>query len=546
MLRLATSLLITTLVTCAITPALAQRACAGPQVLRGGWSISFAAPCTDHNGRLAAGSQVIHLVSHKGRLYAANGYWKDDRNVWYGGPNANTGWGQVLALAGPSEPWTVDLELGPQHLRTELLKSLTFTQDSAGRLLPAPETFLIAATYDVPSARGVSLFVRDDQIGGWTASKIVAGNTGKKGEDNSVRAAAVHRDRVTGRERLFLSIGVLGVYTASYDPAKRGRFAWSREPEFGPTRTRTLSLVEADGSLFASEGTRIFQRIDGQSPRWVTVADLSREADSSTSRATFQSIGGIRGLSAIAGPVPGRQSLIFVWTAGRTSRACVFRLDPLPDGSWSRERETCFADLIGQHLDGAPIGYALGAYSEIMPLSDPATGAPLHLVGLEAFIVDTGAGRALQPLTARNQRTSKGGFYAGAMYGLRDASGHWRIAEIDGALVEQREAAPTRAARGFEPADRLGAAGQHDIAKGEEQRRDGAEPQPEQQADAQLAGKGGGDAHQRQRQPGGPAGRHPFQVPRPRPLQPQQGGGGQQQSFGARGQAGDRQARVHG
>jgi hypothetical protein len=298
--------------------------------------------------------------------------------------------------------------------------------------LPVPETFLIAAAYDVPSARGVSLFVRDDRSGSWTASKIIAGNTGKTGEDNSVRAAAVHRDRVTGREMLFLSVGVLGIYTATYDPAERGRFAWSREPELGPTRTRTLSLVEADGSLFASEGTRIFQRIDGASPRWVTVADLSDEADSSWSRASFQSSGGIRGLSAITGPVPGRQSLIFAWISSRTSRGCVIRLDPQADGSWRREREACLADLVGQRLDGAPIGFVLAAYSAFMPLSDPATGKSLHLVGLEAFIASSGAGGPLQALTASNQRTPNGGFYAGAMYGLRDPSGHWRVAEANG------------------------------------------------------------------------------------------------------------------
>src|SRR5262249_17504455 len=160
------------------------------------------------------------------------------------------------------------------------------------------------------------------------------------------------------------------IYSASYDPAERGRFAWSSAPELGPTRTRTLALVEANGSLFASEGTRIFQRIDGASPHWGTAADLSGEADSSTSRAAFQSMGGIRGLSAIAGPVPGKQSLIFVWTSGRTTRACVFRLDPQTDGSWRRERETCIADLAGQYLDGAPIGSALAAYSQFMPLTE--------------------------------------------------------------------------------------------------------------------------------------------------------------------------------
>ena len=82
----------------ATTAAAQSRPCGPPQAARDGWSASFLAGCTDRNGRFAGGSQVIHLVPHKGRLYAANGYWKDGRNVWYGGTNAGTGWSQVLAL----------------------------------------------------------------------------------------------------------------------------------------------------------------------------------------------------------------------------------------------------------------------------------------------------------------------------------------------------------------------------------------------------------------------------------------------------------------
>jgi hypothetical protein len=99
------------------------RACQPPQAMREGWKTSFVASCTDRNGKVAGGSQIIHLVTHKGKLYAANGYWKDARNIWYGGSDPNAGWGQVLQLSGPNEPWVVDLDLGPRHLRTELLKT---------------------------------------------------------------------------------------------------------------------------------------------------------------------------------------------------------------------------------------------------------------------------------------------------------------------------------------------------------------------------------------------------------------------------------------
>jgi hypothetical protein len=403
------------------------RICQPPQAAYDGWTASFVAGCMDRSGRFAGGSQIMHLVPHKGSLYAANGYWLDNHNVWYGGTSQNIGWGQVLRLAAPSEPWSIDFELGPRYLRTELLKSVTVTQDSNGRPLPAPETMLIAAAYDGTGTSGVSLFVRNDQTGAWSRSRIINGNTGRNGEDNSVRAASVYRDRVTGREQLFVSVGVLGLYTGQYDASQR-TFAWSSAPEFGPTPTRTLAIVEANDSLFFAAGAQIFRRVDGASPRWLPVVDLSGDVDAATGRAMFQSIGGIRGLSAIQGPVAGKQSLIFVWNRGSNSQGCIFRLDPKPDGSYTRVLETCLSELISQHLDGARVLYAFGAYSAFTPLTDPATGAPSHLIGLETFL----SGAASKPLTAHNQRTIYGGAYAGALYAMRDARAHWRIGDVNG------------------------------------------------------------------------------------------------------------------
>lgn len=411
-----------------------SRACQTPQAAREGWTASFVAGCYDRSGRFAGGSQVIHLVPHKGVLYAASGYWKDRRNVWYGGKDPSIGWAQVLRLSGPDAPWTVDFELGPQHLRTELLKSVTFTLDRNGRALPAPDTLLIASTYGGNGSPGVSVFVRNDERGTWSTSRVINGDTGKRGEDNSVRAALVYRDRVTGLESLFLSVGVLGLYAGHYDPSLPGKIGWAPAPEPGTAGgTRILSIVEANGSLFFSDGTRILRRIDGPSPRYAVVADLSGEASSDTDRALFQSIGGIRGLSAIDGPVPGRQSLIFMWHPGkRSSRGCIVRLDSQPDGSYARVAEDCLAQEIGKHIGGAPIGYVAGAYNNFMPLRDPRSGELLHVVGLEAFISATAEGRRLEPLTAHNMRSDKGGFYAGAMYGLRDARGGWRVGEVNG------------------------------------------------------------------------------------------------------------------
>lgn len=418
----------------AATAARAQtRSCQPPQTVREGWSTSFAAGCFDRNSKFAGGSQIMHLVPHKGALYAASGYWMDRHNILYGGNDPKAGWAQVLRLSGPNEPWVVDLELGPRNLRTELLKSVTFKLDGNGRPLPTPVELLFASTYDAGGSRGISFFVRDDERGTWIPGKIINGDTGDRhSEDNSVRAAAVHRDRVTGLESLFLSVGIRGIYAGRYDPSLPGRIAWERAPEPGTTtRTRILSIVEANDNLFFSDGTRILRRVDGPSPHYVQVADLSGEVPSGTDRAIFQSIGGIRGLSAIDGPVPGKQSLIFMWHPGpQSSMGCVVRLDPLSDGSYAHVQEACLAEQIRRHLDGAPVLYVAGAYNTFTPLRDPKSNEPVYVVGLEARILTDG-GR-FESLTAHNMRNAESGFYAGAMYALRDALGRWRVGEVDG------------------------------------------------------------------------------------------------------------------
>ncbi|MDB5887648.1 MAG: tRNA nucleotidyltransferase [Rhodocyclales bacterium] len=150
--------------------------------------------------------------------------------------------------------------------------------------MPAPESVLLAATFN-SGGSSIDVFTRDDDNGKWVTTPLIAGKTGVKSEDNSVRAAAVYRDRVTGQEQVFLSVGILGIFTGHYDPKFPGRIRWNRAPEVGTaTQTRILSIVEANDSLFFSEGTKIF-----------LVADLSNEVSSGTDHAKFQSIGGIRG-----------------------------------------------------------------------------------------------------------------------------------------------------------------------------------------------------------------------------------------------------------
>lgn len=387
-----------------------------------GWERSFGAACVDSAGTLAVSSELLHLVPHKGRLYAATGMWMDPRNPWYGGPKGGGEggkWAQILRLDGPRAGWQVDLEM-PQHLRAELLFSATFSLDGQGRPLAAPQTLLLAAAYLGSGNGGISLFTRDDAAGHgegrWERSQILPGPTGQKGEGNSVRAMRVHRDRVTGVERLFVSVGVLGVFSGVFDPAAPGKVRWDRKSETGMLPVRPLAIVEANGELYFSADKAVYRRVDGPAPRWERVLELS-----DLEKGTTQSpVGGIRGLTAIDAPSGGGQSLLFVWEPGARSRGCMIRLDPL--AGFARTQEACLDQLAGGYLDGIAVPFVLAGYNDFLRLPGGQ-----RLVGMEVWVGGTRF-RTVQG------KSAKGGFYAGALYAVREAPGRYRMGEVNGRI----------------------------------------------------------------------------------------------------------------
>lgn len=110
----------------------------------------------------------------------------------------------------------------------------------------------------------------------------------------------VYKDKVTGIEHLFITIGIWGIFSGVYDPAASGSIRWETVSELGLTTPRPLALIEANGSLLFSAGKRIYQRTDGPSPRWNMIVD---ESDLLTGIVVVNAAaGGIRGLTAIPAP----------------------------------------------------------------------------------------------------------------------------------------------------------------------------------------------------------------------------------------------------
>jgi poly(A) polymerase len=394
--------------------------CSRDEMIAPGWEQSYKAGYTDSTGHYAGGSEIMHLVGHKGKLYAAAGYWMDSRNIWYGGKDPNTGWGQILRLDKPGGQWEVDLEMGPQHLRPEILKSVTFTKDGKGKALKEPVNLLIASAYS-PRQGGteVNFFVRDDNSGKWEKSTIVS-STGESGENNSVRNINVYRDKVTGMERIFISIGLKGIFSGVYDPDAPGKIRWDKKSESDPVEIRPLAIIVANNSLLFSSGKLVYRRNDGETPTYAVAHDLKDVFPGKV----FQPVGGIRGLTAIPNPKGPGESLLFVFCEGNRTRGCVYRLDPDGRDGYTRTQEACLDSLMSDYLSGNPVYYLLAAYNDIFPVVNPSNKETVHLIGFESWI-----GGNRYPVRRTN---ADGGFYAGAMYAIRDRNGKYRLSEVNG------------------------------------------------------------------------------------------------------------------
>ena len=362
----------------------------------GGWKRSFQPALLDDSCTLAGGTEILHLVSHKARLYAANGYWMD--TVGY----ANIPWAQILVLDSPTGRWKVDLEMGPRHLRATALESVRFERDGHGTALPEPVDLLLAAsdynpTGRLPGNRVTSVWTRDDENDTWVKTTLQSGPSLRR----STRAFFVHRDQVTGVDRVFAAAGALGVYSGVYDPDLAGKIRWDKSPELGPVSIRPMSFAEANGRLYVSIGSRIYRRTDGLKPRWLKVYSNNTQE--------HWELGGIRGLTTIPSPGGQGESLLF----SHTNR--IIRLDP-KNGHRARV-ELWLGSFLGRSWGRSVTGGIIAAYNDMLPITNPLTGETVHIIGVQGRV---------------SSGTTFHGWYPGGSYILRDADGRYRLKEVDG------------------------------------------------------------------------------------------------------------------
>jgi len=364
-----------------------------------GWEQCFKAGMIDPStGKPIRGTEIVHLAAHKGRLYAGNGYWMDTRFP-------NIPWSQVLVLDSRDGTWKVDLALGPKHLRVTTLKSVTFTTDADGKALASPVNLLLAASDIHHDKRESNVWTRNDQNNTWVKTTLPAGHELRR----STRAFAIHRDQQTGVDRIFVAAGAPGIYSGVCDARRPGKIRWDKKAELGPVTFRPMSFVEASGRLYASAGVSVYRRTDGLAPRWEKVySDDTRE---------HWELGGIRGLTAVPSPKGVGESILF----SHTDR--IIRVDP--NDAYRATIELRIRPLLTKSWGADVKGSIIAAYTDMMPLKDPATGRTVHIMGVQGRIQRRKEGKQYRPDTY-------GGWYAGGSYLIREPDQSYRLKEVNG------------------------------------------------------------------------------------------------------------------
>ncbi len=385
-----------------------------------GWKESYSAGYLDKRGVFAGGSEIMHLVPHKGKVYAANGYWMDAR--WVIPPEGQRQSAQVLRLDSTDSSWQVDLDTGKsnghglEYMKGNVLRSVTFTRDGTGKTLAEPVNLLVmAAGSNFERGGAVSTWVRNDESETWTHSLVRHGSS-VGGIRWVPRDMETHTDKVTGVEKLFMSLGNPGIVAGTYDESRPGKIRWDRNLEFpflkgGSFRTRPLGITVANGSLFFSEGGTIYRRVDGKSPSYSKVLDFHEDTDTD--------VGGIRGLTTIKNPNGPGQSLLFLWAPGNRSECQVKRMDPDGSGQYKVHDEVKLIDLMSNTL-GAEVTYTLGAHNMMYPIIDKDNGKTVHLIGFQGNI-----------RTKKDLRWKGSALYAGAMYAVRREDQTYKVQEVN-------------------------------------------------------------------------------------------------------------------
>jgi hypothetical protein len=156
------------------------------------WTSVYPNGSVDTNGKTMYGIQMMFLVPHKGKLYAANGTQGETNTTLY--PKQ----AQVLVLDNRDGNWRVDVQFNDNQSRINQMQSLTFSTDVLGNVI-TPQNILLTAPSD--STKRFAVYSRNDNDGLWVrTANFVVPNT-----DNFMpRAMTLYRDPVTEIDNVYV------------------------------------------------------------------------------------------------------------------------------------------------------------------------------------------------------------------------------------------------------------------------------------------------------------------------------------------------------
>jgi hypothetical protein len=221
----------------------------------------------------------------------------------------------------------------------------------------------------------ITVQVRDDAQGIWMPS-FVASSQGVRSFE--VRHLAVHRDRVTGVDRVIAALTSGSVFSGGYDAGAPGRIRWNPEPDLSGRLARIMSCGSANGDAYlavditpdAPRNGGLFRRVDGPQPRWEWLGEWGH-------RVQHRGVAWLRGLAAIPDPQqPGRQLLL----ASREVDGVIEIINPQQNHEARVEFDLRkhFGGLVGAR-DGQRFT-TLFAYNEMTPAVHPDTGERVLLI----------------------------------------------------------------------------------------------------------------------------------------------------------------------
>lgn len=406
------------------------------------WRKSLNTGSRDSSGNLLGGTEIRSLVAFDGKLFAGNGYWTDrDINKQYL-PGA-----QVFVLdRSPAKGgvWRQDLHLeerGDQavgcdfphrrrNIAISVMKAVTFRTDGSGRSLDRPVSLLLAGVWD--RCPGMNVFVRSaSDRGTWTRSMVIPNSIGMG--NRHVRSFALHRDRVTGVDRVF--VGTSGkpgnprvIISGVYDPNSVGGIRWETKAE--PTNIhpglgdRVTSFAEANGKLYAAVCNKIYRRQDGVAPLWHRVYELPGGGCPTSRPGEW----GYRGLTTVKGG-PAYSQHLLVGMEGTFPNMRRF-VPSKPVGTF---KELDLVPFLKNGLKREHVNYAIPAYNNMAKITLPS-GRKALFIGIETMIY-------------RGAVNTWHGWQRGAWFIVRLQEGVYRLRHICDKSIPESQQRPMVATR---------------------------------------------------------------------------------------------------